>query len=77
MHVLNNFLSAMFIFSELVFNSFYIFVYSGIFEINCSKGVKVQGIIGPCASLEKVSFKSVMVSLFPFKFVVIKKFTFR
>lgn len=25
----------------------------GIFEINCSKGVKVQGIIGPCASLEK------------------------
>ncbi|CDY13800.1 BnaA09g43020D [Brassica napus] len=25
----------------------------GIFEINCSKGVKVQGVIGPCASLEK------------------------
>ncbi|ESQ46071.1 hypothetical protein EUTSA_v10000056mg [Eutrema salsugineum] len=25
----------------------------GIFEINCSKDVKVQGIIGPCASLEK------------------------
>ncbi|KAF8118389.1 hypothetical protein N665_0005s0152 [Sinapis alba] len=25
----------------------------GIFEINCSKGVKVQGIIGPCASLDK------------------------
>ncbi|BBN68938.1 Sec23/Sec24 protein transport family protein, partial [Prunus dulcis] len=26
---------------------------NGIFEINCSKDVKVQGIIGPCASLEK------------------------
>ncbi|XP_010429086.1 PREDICTED: protein transport protein SEC23-like [Camelina sativa] len=25
----------------------------GIFEINCSKDIKVQGIIGPCASLEK------------------------
>ncbi|KAE8684969.1 putative purine permease 11-like [Hibiscus syriacus] len=25
-----------------------------IFEINCSKDVKVQGILGPCASLEKV-----------------------
>lgn len=28
---------------------------SGIFEINCSKDLKIQGIIGPCASLEKVS----------------------
>ncbi|XP_058084784.1 protein transport protein SEC23 C [Magnolia sinica] len=27
--------------------------FNGIFEINCSKDVKVQGIIGPCASLEK------------------------
>lgn len=27
---------------------------SGIFEINCSKDLKIQGIIGPCASLEKV-----------------------
>ncbi|XP_050237086.1 protein transport protein SEC23 C isoform X3 [Mercurialis annua] len=27
--------------------------YVGIFEVNCSKDVKVQGIIGPCASLEK------------------------
>lgn len=26
---------------------------NGIFEINCSKDIKVQGIIGPCASLEK------------------------
>ncbi|XP_038681635.1 protein transport protein SEC23-like isoform X2 [Tripterygium wilfordii] len=26
---------------------------SGIFEINCSKDIKVQGVIGPCASLEK------------------------
>lgn len=26
---------------------------SGTFEVNCSKDVKVQGIIGPCASLEK------------------------
>nr|KYP76622.1 Protein transport protein SEC23 [Cajanus cajan] len=26
---------------------------NGIFEINCSKDLKVQGIIGPCASLEK------------------------
>ncbi|WCJ23094.1 Sec23/Sec24 protein transport family protein [Euphorbia peplus] len=28
---------------------------NGIFEINCSKDIKVQGIIGPCASLEKKS----------------------
>lgn len=27
---------------------------SGIFEINCSKDIKIQGVIGPCASLEKV-----------------------
>jgi protein transport protein SEC23 len=26
---------------------------NGIFEINCSKDIKAQGIIGPCASLEK------------------------
>ncbi|QHO33689.1 hypothetical protein HN51_027356 [Arachis hypogaea] len=26
---------------------------NGIFEINCSKDLKVQGIIGPCATLEK------------------------
>ncbi|KAM3265967.1 protein transport protein SEC23 [Capsicum annuum] len=26
---------------------------NGIFEINCSKDMKVQGIIGPCASLDK------------------------
>ncbi|ESW06261.1 hypothetical protein PHAVU_010G032700 [Phaseolus vulgaris] len=26
---------------------------NGIFEINCSKDLKIQGIIGPCASLEK------------------------
>lgn len=29
-------------------------ILSGVFEVNCSKDVKVQGIIGPCASLEKV-----------------------
>ncbi|KAF8378970.1 hypothetical protein HHK36_028396 [Tetracentron sinense] len=28
-------------------------VCSGTFEVNCSKDIKVQGIIGPCASLEK------------------------
>ncbi|KAF5181425.1 transport protein SEC23 [Thalictrum thalictroides] len=27
--------------------------FNGIFEVNCSKDIKVQGIIGPCASLEK------------------------
>ncbi|GJN33781.1 hypothetical protein PR202_gb22404 [Eleusine coracana subsp. coracana] len=27
--------------------------FNGILEINCSKDVKVQGIIGPCTSLEK------------------------
>ncbi|GFY92093.1 Sec23/Sec24 protein transport family protein [Actinidia rufa] len=27
---------------------------NGIFEVNCSKDIRVQGIIGPCASLEKV-----------------------
>ncbi|CAN4126061.1 unnamed protein product [Withania somnifera] len=26
---------------------------NGIFEVNCSKDMKVQGVIGPCASLEK------------------------
>ncbi|CAH9085463.1 unnamed protein product [Cuscuta epithymum] len=26
---------------------------NGIFEINCSKDIKVHGVIGPCASLEK------------------------
>ncbi|XP_062099483.1 protein transport protein SEC23 C isoform X2 [Humulus lupulus] len=26
---------------------------NGIFEINCSKDIRVQGIIGPCASMEK------------------------
>ncbi|KAL6646024.1 hypothetical protein ACP70R_014873 [Stipagrostis hirtigluma subsp. patula] len=29
--------------------------FNGIFEINCSKDVKIQGIIGPCTSLEKKS----------------------
>ncbi|XP_024043382.1 protein transport protein SEC23 [Citrus clementina] len=29
---------------------------NGIFEINCSKDIKVQGIIGPCASLEKSGY---------------------
>lgn len=27
--------------------------FNGTFEINCSKDVKIQGIIGPCSSLEK------------------------
>ena len=27
---------------------------SGTLEINCSKDIKVQGVIGPCTSLEKV-----------------------
>ncbi|XP_059651740.1 protein transport protein SEC23 C [Cornus florida] len=26
---------------------------NGIFEVNCSKDIKIQGVIGPCASLEK------------------------
>ncbi|CDP09314.1 unnamed protein product [Coffea canephora] len=26
---------------------------NGIFEVNCSKDIKIQGIIGPCASLDK------------------------
>ncbi|XAR63334.1 hypothetical protein NMG60_11023240 [Bertholletia excelsa] len=26
---------------------------NGIFEVNCSKDIRIQGIIGPCASLEK------------------------
>ncbi|KAF3966293.1 hypothetical protein CMV_009590 [Castanea mollissima] len=34
-------------------NVLIIFSPLGIFEINCSKDIKVQGIIGPCASLEK------------------------
>lgn len=35
------------------------FVCSGIFEVNCSKDIKVQGVIGPCASLEKVCFTNI------------------
>ncbi|KAK9144185.1 hypothetical protein Sjap_004088 [Stephania japonica] len=27
--------------------------FNGIFEVNCSKDIKIQGVIGPCASLEK------------------------
>lgn len=27
--------------------------FNGVFEVNCSKDLKVQGIIGPCASLDK------------------------
>jgi len=42
--------------------------YSGIFEINCSKDIKVQGIIGPCASLEKVSYKTVKGIYFSFAY---------
>ncbi|XP_047333971.1 protein transport protein SEC23 [Impatiens glandulifera] len=26
---------------------------NGIFEVNCSKDIKIQGVVGPCASLEK------------------------
>lgn len=32
------------------------FFFSGTLQINCSKDIKIQGIIGPCTSLEKVSF---------------------
>ncbi|KAG4164337.1 hypothetical protein ERO13_A13G009000v2 [Gossypium hirsutum] len=28
---------------------------NGIFEVNCSKDLKIQGVLGPCASLEKRS----------------------
>lgn len=31
-----------------------ILCFSGTLEINCSKDIKVQGVIGPCTSLEKV-----------------------
>lgn len=30
------------------------FIFSGTLEINCSKDIKIQGVIGPCSSLEKV-----------------------
>ncbi|KAH1226930.1 Protein transport protein SEC23 [Glycine max] len=38
--------------------------FNGTLEINCSKEIKIQGIIGPCTSLEKVgsSFKGPSVS---------------
>jgi hypothetical protein len=40
---------------EVIFCYFFMFSpYSGIFEVNCSKDLKIQGILGPCASLEKV-----------------------
>lgn len=34
---------------------------SGTLEINCSKDIKIQGIIGSCTSLEKVSSCSIFV----------------
>ncbi|KAL8120942.1 hypothetical protein AgCh_017934 [Apium graveolens] len=30
--------------------------FNGTLEINCSKDIKIQGILGPCTSLEKVGF---------------------
>lgn len=33
---------------------FFTFIFSGTLQINCSKDIKVQGIIGPCASSQKV-----------------------
>lgn len=30
------------------------FIFSGMLEISCTKDIKIQGIIGPCSSLEKV-----------------------
>lgn len=32
----------------------FLFYSSGTLDINCSKDIKIQGIIGPCTSLEKV-----------------------
>lgn len=49
---------------------------SGIFEINCSKDVKVQGIIGPCASLEKVWSLSLMIGHFNLPLVHLNSFWF-
>lgn len=34
--------------------------FSGTLEINCSKEIKIQGIIGPCTSLEKVGSSFVL-----------------
>ena len=42
----------------MIFISYLTSFCSGIFEINCSKDLKIQGIIGPCASLEKVCLES-------------------
>ncbi|KAG2406916.1 uncharacterized protein HKW66_Vig0061740 [Vigna angularis] len=33
--------------------------FSGTLEINCSKEIKIQGVIGPCTSLEKVGYSFV------------------
>lgn len=35
--------------------------FSGTLEINCSKDIKIQGIIGPCTSLEKVGAYNIYV----------------
>lgn len=50
-----------FSFNEFSLNSNYIvnritkiICISGTLEINCSKDIKIQGVIGPCTSLEKV-----------------------
>ena len=41
----------------LYIGSVVLFFCSGIFEVNYSKDVKIQGIIGPCASLDKVCIR--------------------
>ncbi|XP_076960682.1 protein transport protein SEC23 F-like [Bidens hawaiensis] len=37
--------------------------HNGMLEINCSKDIKIQGIVGPCASLEKVNLLNLILSL--------------
>jgi hypothetical protein len=42
--------------------------FSGTLEINCSKEIKIQGVVGPCTSLEKVRWS--MFQTFHFLFLV-------
>lgn len=39
---------------------------SGTLEVNCSKDLKIQGVIGPCTSLEKVSIYCLVKNFFFF-----------
>ena len=46
---------------------------SGTFEVYCSKDIKIQGVIGPCTSLEKVWLCTLLLC---YRFTFLKDFIF-